>query len=243
MVNRSFERAETLAATLRDEQSRQLVEADLNIEGESAAAARAMRGPDSRIIARPWDELGAAIAHADVVLSTTGATDPVILPAMVQAAVKDRHGLPLFMLDIAVPRDIHPDVAKIGNVFVFGLEDLDEIVQGNLAARRNQIPHAERLIGEELAEFGQWLEDIDMRPTVAEFRAYLEELKDKQVGFVRKKHSDEMADEVDRNLQQFIKKVLGRSMSTLRNSDSREERQRHLETLRHLFSTEDRDAD
>jgi glutamyl-tRNA reductase len=243
VVNRSFERAEALAATLRDEQSRQLVEADLDIEGESADAARALRGPDSRIIARPWDELGAAIANADVVLSTTGATEPVILPAMVQAAVKDRHGLPLFMLDIAVPRDIHPDVAKIGNVFVFGLEDLDEIVQGNLAARRGQIPHAERLIGEELSEFGQWLEDIDMRPTVAEFRAYLEELKDKQVGFVRKKQSDELADEVDRNLQLFIKKVLGRSMSSLRNSESREERARHLETLRALFSTEERDAD
>ena len=206
-------------------------------------ADRALRARADRIVARPWEELGAAIAAADVVLTTTGATEPVILPDMVHEAVRGRHGLPLFMLDIAVPRDVHPEVAKIGNVFVFGLEDLDEIVQGNLAARRNQIPHAERLIGEELDEFRQWLEDIDLRPTVAEFRAYLEDLKDKQVGFVRKKHSDEVADEVDKSLQQFIKKVLGRSMSTLRNAESREERQRHLETLRHLFSTDDRDPD
>ncbi len=178
-----------------------------------------------------------------MVLSTTGATDPVIMPAMVQAAVRARHGLPLFMLDIAVPRDIHPEVAKIGGVFVFGLEDLDEIVQGNLAARRGQIPHAERIIAEELDEFRQWLDDIDLRPSVAEFRAYLEELKDKQVGFVRKKHSDAMADEVDKSLQQFIKKVLGRSMSTLRATESREERRRQLETLRQIFSTDDREAD
>jgi glutamyl-tRNA reductase len=240
VVNRSFERAQALAATLREEQLRQLDEPDGD---DTRSVDRALRARADRIVARPWDELGAAIAAADVVLSTTGATEPVILPDMVHEAVRGRHGLPLFMLDIAVPRDVHPDVAKIGSVFVFGLEDLDEIVQGNLAARRNQIPHAERLIGEELDEFRQWLEDIDLRPTVAEFRAYLEDLKDKQVGFVRKKHSDEMADEVDKSLQQFIKKVLGRSMSTVRNAETREERQRHLETLRHLFSTDERDPD
>ena len=78
---------------------------------------------------------------------------------------------------------------------------------------------------------------------MAEFRAYLEELKDKQVGFVRKKHSAEMAEEVDKSLQQFIKKVLGRSMSTLRSAETREERQRHLETLRHIFSGDERDPE
>lgn len=243
VVNRSFERAEALAETLRQEQVRAIADGEADDGATATTPSVVAQGATRRIIARPWEELGDAIAGADVVLSTTGATEPVILPEMVQRAVHGRHGVPLFMLDIAVPRDIHPDVARIGNVFVFGLEDLDEIVQGNLAARRSQVPHAERLIGEELDEFRQWLDDIDLRPTVAEFRAYLEDLKDKQVGFVRKKHSAEMADEVDKSLQQFIKKVLGRSMSTLRNAETREERQRHLETLRHIFSTEDRDAD
>lgn len=245
VVNRSFDRAEALAATLREEQLRALDAAD-GADGAGAPGTdvdRGLRDRADRIVARPWDELGDAIAGADVVLSTTGATEPVILPAMVQKAVHGRHGLPLFMLDIAVPRDIHPDVARVANVFVFGLEDLDEIVQVNLAARRSQIPHAERLIEEEIAEFGKWLDDIDLRPTVAEFRAYLEGLKDKQVGFVRKKHSDEMAAEVDKSLQQFIKKVLGRSMSTLRAAETPEERRRHLETLRTIFSADEREPD
>jgi len=141
----------------------------------------------------------------------------------------------LFFLDIAVPRDIHPDVADIDGVYVFGLEDLDEIVQSNLVARRKQLPQAQGIIDEELDEFQQWLDDVDLRPTVAEFKAYLEGLKDKQVGFVRKKQSDEIAAAVDRSLQQFIKKVLGRSMTTLKTAESREERDRDLETLRRLF--------
>jgi len=60
-----------------------------------------------------------------------------------------------------------------------GLDDLDEMVKGNLEARRRQLPHAERIIKEELTEFQQWLAEVDLRPTVAEFKAYLEELKDK----------------------------------------------------------------
>lgn len=140
MVNRSFERADALAAMLREEQLRALAGPDTPGNDDRPAGDRRLQARSDRIVARPWEGLGDAIAGADVVLSTTGATEPVILPPMVQSAVHGRHGQPLFMLDIAVPRDIHPDVAHVANVFVFGLEDLDEIVQVNLAARRSQIP-------------------------------------------------------------------------------------------------------
>lgn len=190
----------------------------------------------NKVIARPWDELQEALVDADVVLSTTGATEPVITAVMVQKAADQRQGKPLFMLDIAVPRDIHPDVAEIGNVFVFGLEDLQEIIQMNLAAREKQVPHAHKIIDEELVEFQRWLNDVDLRPTVAEFKAYLEGLKDKQVGFVRKKQSAEIAAAVDQSLQQFIKKVLGRSVSSLKKTESPQEREQELELLRKLFS-------
>jgi glutamyl-tRNA reductase len=233
VVNRSHDKAVALAETLIAEKQAGL--------GRTAREAGAEPGTlpglahDGTISARPWEELTDALAHADVILSTTGATEPVILPEMVAKAVAKRKGKPLFLLDIAVPRDIHPDVARVGGAFVFGLDDLDEIIEGNLEARQNQVPHAERIIREEIVEFQQWLDDVDLRPTVAEFRAYLEELKDKQVGFVRKKQNDEVAAAVDASLQQFIKKVLGKSMATLKASDSREERERDLKTLRRIF--------
>jgi len=240
VVNRSVEKAETLAGELRAERRAALV--------KSAAKSSANDG-DLDVVSplseecgvvshRPWEELAAALAEADVVLSTTGALEPVILPEMVAAAVEKRKGEPLFLLDIAVPRDIHPDVAKVGGAFVFGLDDLDEIIEGNKVARQKQIPHAEKIIEEELTEFQGWLDEMDLRPTVAEFKSYLEELKDKQVGYVRKKQSDEVAAAVDSSLQQFIKKVLGRSMTTLKQAESPEERDRDLDTLRRIFSEE-----
>ena len=244
VVNRSLENAETLAETL-------LAERRAGFGNKGGKHGKNSGGllapaPDSerkcgQISVRPWDQLTDALAETDVILATTGATEPVILPEMVEAAVPRRKGKPLFLLDIAVPRDIHPDVSKINNVFMFGLDDLDGIIQGNLAARAGQVPHAQRIIEEELKEFQQWLDDIDLRPTVTEFKAYLEDLKDKQVGFVRKKQSEEVEIAVDRSLQQFIKKVLGRSVSTLKSAQTREERERDLDTLKRIFTPDKRD--
>jgi len=232
VVNRSYEKAAELTESLNAEQERRLKQ-----EGNEPEVS----GVRQRVQARAWDELAECLGEVDVVLSTTGALEPVITADMVATAVSSRRGMPLFLLDIAVPRDIAAEVGELTGAFVFGLDDLDEIVQGNLAARRSQLPHADRIIAEELKDLQGWLEDVDLRPTVAEFRAYLEDLKDKQVGFVRKNRSDEMAAEVERSLQQFIKKVLGRSVSTLKQAESPEDRQRDLDTLRRLFSQQSRD--
>ena len=241
VVNRTLDNAEALAATLREELKAGRLKKSAKNSGELSPASLAAGNESGRISVQPWERLTDALIDADVILSTTGAPEPVILPEMVECAVSRRRGKPLFLLDIAVPRDIHPEVAEVRNVYTFGLDDLDGIIQGNLAARVGQIPHAQRIIEEELIEFQKWLDEIDIRPTVAEFKAYLEELKDKQVGFVRKKQSDEVATAVDRSLQQFIKKVLGRSVSTLKTAQSREERERDLETLKRIFAPEDED--
>ncbi len=235
VVNRNPQRARHLAETLYEEK----LAGKLGNIPELLQVNDHPRG--GHVSHRPWEQLTETMAEVDVILSTTGAVEPVILPEMIHEAVAGRKGRPLFLLDIAVPRDIHPDVADIKGVYLFGLEDLDEIIRGNLDSRRQQIPHAERIIKQELAELHQWLVDVDLRPTVAEFRAYLEDLKVKQVGFVRKNESAEVAAAVERSLQQFIKKVLGRSVSTLKQSDSVEERQHALDTLHRIFGEEPRD--
>ena len=233
VVNRSPERARELVATLNAQHRVEMAR-----QGKLSEGGAATTDTLDKVKARPWEELADALAQADVVLSTTGALEPVILPDMVRRAVKPRKGNPLFLLDIAVPRDIHPDVAEVGGAYTFGLDDLDEVIAGNLAARKNCLPAAEGIIEQELLDLQQWLADMDMRPTVAEFRAYLEELKDKQVGFVRKKESDEVAQAVDRSLKQFIKKVLGQSVTTLKNEESPEVRQQDLAALRRMFAQE-----
>ncbi len=235
VVNRSPARAQELAQTLRTEKC-------LGKLGEARGQAQVSDDAECGMVShRPWAQLSEAIASADVIISTTGAVEPVILPEMIEQAVTERKGRPLFLLDIAVPRDIHPAVSDIKGVYLFGLKDLNEIIKGNLESRQQQVPHAERIIKQELAELHQWLADVDLRPTVAEFRSYLEDLKDKQVGFVAKKESPEVAAAVDKSLQQFIKKVLGRSVSSLKQAKTGEERQQALDTLHRIFGEEPKD--
>lgn len=211
IANRSPERARELAVDLSG--------------GESDAPIRPM----------PWENLAEALAEADVVLTTTGAVEPIILPEMVDAAAARRRGKPLFLLDIAVPRDVHPDVANRDGVYLFGLEDLDDIVKANLAARRKEIEAADLIIERELGEFRGWMQDMELRPTVAEFRTYLEGIKDREMGYVRKRESPEVAAAVEKSLQMFIKTMLKRPMVQLKSAASTRERTQHLDSLRRLF--------
>ena len=190
----------------------------------------------------PWEKLGTALGEADVALCATGSPAAVITPGLLRPARRRRRG-PLLLLDIAVPRDVDPDVADLDGVYLFGIDDLDEIVQANLAARRREIPRAEKIVAAEVAEFAAWRRDLELAPTVAEMRAFLEELKEKQVGYVRRKADPQAAALVEESLQHFIRKLVNRSMSGLKRTDSPEERLSHLNALRRLFGSGGEPAD
>jgi glutamyl-tRNA reductase len=208
-------------------------------EERSRSLVRELNGKSNlEVRARSFAELSDAVAEADVVLTTTGSTEPVILPEMVRAAMAERRGTPLFILDIAVPRDVHPDVAGVDGVYLFGLEDLNEIVQSNLAARRKEIPNAEKLIEEELKELQQWIRDLELRPTLQEFKAFLEELREIELRRIRRQTSDEIESVVDACLQRYVKTLLRRSVTRLKEAESSEERRMNLYLLRRLFSRE-----
>ncbi|MBU1698758.1 MAG: glutamyl-tRNA reductase [Candidatus Eisenbacteria bacterium] len=218
VINRSPEKAKALAEELND-------------------------GNGGLVRTRPWEELAAALADVDVVLTTTGALEPIILPGMVRSALPHRKGKPLFILDIAVPRDVHDDVAGLRGVYLFGLGDLEEIVQFNLAARRKELPKADKIIEKELETFQEWIKDMGMRPTVTEFRAFLEELREKEVNRVRKKVSEETASAVENSLQTFIKTLMRKPVVRLKSAGSQEERSQDINSLRRLFELDDEEED
>jgi len=210
IINRSLEKAEKLVK---------------NIEKGGPPLLKAME----------FSHLAEGLSEVDIVLTATSSPAPVIFPEMVKAARKKRRGRPLFIVDIAVPRDVHPEIDSSGNIYVYGLDELGEIIKANLAARRNEILAAEKIIEHELTEFQRWVQDLELRPTVAQFRAYLEGLKERELNFVRKKSGNELASAVEKSLQGFIKNLLQRSVSQLKSSESTEERFRNLDTLRLLF--------
>jgi len=125
----------------------------------------------------PWSEMAAAIARADIVVTATGSQRPIITRADVAAATGRRRPDPLFIIDIAVPRDVDPSVAEIEQVFLYNVDDLQNIVQENLARRGAEIARAEAIVAEELARFTAWQRSRRAIPTVVALRQRFDEIR------------------------------------------------------------------
>jgi glutamyl-tRNA reductase len=93
----------------------------------------------------------------DIIICSTAAPHPVIRPDHVNRIMQKRKGRPLFFIDIAMPRDVHPDVHAIDNVYVYNIDDLQTIVSENLTRRSGEISSAERIVHEKADEFARWL--------------------------------------------------------------------------------------
>ncbi|WP_106768523.1 glutamyl-tRNA reductase [Paenibacillus faecalis] len=104
--------------------------------------------------------------EADIVISSTGADDYVLNPAQVKESMKKRPSRPLFMIDIAVPRDIDPEVGEVSNVFLYDIDDLEGIVESNMEMRRTEAAKIESMIEEEMDAFHQWLKTLGVRPVI-----------------------------------------------------------------------------
>lgn len=118
--------------------------------------------------AAAFEELPARIAEADIVITSTGSPEPVIRARDLRAVLKTRKNRPMFFIDIAVPRDIDPDVNGLDNVYLYDIDDLREVVEENLAGRREEAAKAGAILDEEVALFSRWLESLESQPTIVE---------------------------------------------------------------------------
>jgi glutamyl-tRNA reductase len=138
--------------------------------------ARALSGT-----AVPFDELPTALASVDIVISSTGASEPVITREMVQRAVHGRRNRPLFFIDIAVPRDVEATVNTLDDVYCYDIDDLKQVVDANIRERAREAQRAESLIDREVAKFRARLSDVEIIPTIVSLRERLEAIRTVEV--------------------------------------------------------------
>ncbi len=124
-----------------------------------------------------YDELFERMREADIVISSTAATHYVVTKDQVAAALRGRKGSPLFLIDIAVPRDIDPDVNDLADVFLYDIDDLSGVVETNLEERMREARRAEEIIADEMVAFERWIESMEVVPTVAAMRAKAEQIR------------------------------------------------------------------
>ena len=126
--------------------------------------------------AHPWDDLERLLAQADVVLSSTGASQPILGARLVKAAMKARRWKPIVIVDIAVPRDAEAAVGKLDGVYLFDIDDLQKVVRDNIAERQKEADAAGSLIELEVAEHRKWLRAQKVVPTIKSLREHFHQI-------------------------------------------------------------------
>ncbi|MFD1203976.1 MULTISPECIES: glutamyl-tRNA reductase [Sporosarcina] len=121
-------------------------------------------------VAKPMQELQCTLLEADILISSTGAKDFVIDYELMQFVEKLRKGKPLFMVDIAVPRDLDPKIGELPNVFLYDIDDLQGIVEANLAERKRAADEIGVMIEQEVAEFKEWIATLGVVPVISALR-------------------------------------------------------------------------
>jgi len=122
--------------------------------------------------AHRFEDLPGQLLTADIVITSTGSSDPILSRQMIAAGMRQRKQRPLFIVDIAVPKDVEPEVARLPNVYLFNIDDLEQVVQENLNERRKEARLAGRLLQVEVDHFVDWLRRQDAVPVVKELRTH-----------------------------------------------------------------------
>ncbi len=116
----------------------------------------------------PFEQMPHYLLDVDIIITSTGSQEPIIRARDIRAALKARKNRPMFFIDIAVPRDIDPDVNGLDNVYLYDIDDLREVVEENLATRRDEAAKAAEIVNEEVTYFSKWLGSLDMQPTIVD---------------------------------------------------------------------------
>ena len=119
------------------------------------------------------EEIPDKLAHVDIIISSTGSPDFVITKNQVKLIMRKRKNRPLFFIDIAVPRDIDPDINRISNAYVYDIDDLQGVIHENIETRNRESIKAERIVDEAVIKFTDWYENLEVVPTIIALRKKL----------------------------------------------------------------------
>ena len=165
------ETIELVARHLREHQVKHMIIANRTRERAQSLASEV----GAEVITLP--EIDARLADADIIISSTASPLPIIGKGMVERALKTRRNQPMLFIDIAVPRDIEPEVGKLSNAYLYSVDDLQAIIQHNMAQRQAAAVQAESIVQQESMNFMTWLRAQGAVETIRDYRSQAEQVR------------------------------------------------------------------
>ena len=218
--------------------------AEIVITSRTAAHAHALAAAvDGHTV--PWNEMRRAMARADIVVTATGSQRPIICREDVEAVTGRRRAEPLFIIDVAVPRDVDPAVTEIEQVFLYNVDDLRGIVQENLARRSAEIARAEAIIAEELTRFTAWQRSRRTIPTIVALRQRFDDIRHAELRRLESRLTGlppEARTRIDEVTRLIVEKLLLEPTEQLKALPDEETQAAYTEAVSRLFRLGDAGA-
>jgi glutamyl-tRNA reductase len=195
-----------------------------NRSPEKAAALAAEVEGD----AKPWSDLEGLLVDADVVISSTGAREPILTRPLFKKVTKARRYRPMVVIDIAVPRDAEPAITELEGVYLYDIDDLDKVVAANLAEREKSAARAAEIVEHEATQFERWVRTQAVVPTIRALRDRFAQIAEAEVAKAidqlgRKEHTPEQQKQLMQRLVQLVvNKLLHAPTAALREAEADE---------------------
>jgi glutamyl-tRNA reductase len=192
-----------------------------------------------------WENLRGQLLLADIVISSTGSEQPIISRKLISEVMRERKQRPLFLVDIAVPRDIEKDVGQLPNVYLFDVDDLEQVVAENLKERRKEVHQAERIVEEEVQHFQDWLRKQRAVPVVKVLRERFSEVvraEAEQAAQALRLQNGEQRRLLEAMANAIVNKLLHAPTVELKRRANTPEGDALAEAVRELFELREREA-
>ncbi len=187
----------------------------------------------------PFEKLYETVDKADIVISSTGAPHHIFRKEHGEKFLKSRRNKPMFFIDIAVPRDIDPTLNELDGIFVYDIDDLQQVVSSHIGDRRREASRAEEIVEEEVVKFQQRLQTLDVVPTIVSLQEHLETVRQAEIDRLRGRLGDltpeqEMA--IESLTRGIINKIMHTPITTLKSAAKESEATTVVELVRRIFN-------
>ena len=187
----------------------------------------------------PFDQILEYAAQCDILISSTGAPGFIISKADAQHVLGERRNRPIFLIDIAVPRNIDPEANKLDNLFLYDIDDLQQVVNANLKERLREAHRGEQIAEQEVERLLRRLKTLDVVPTIIDLRTRLEEIRTAELARMSSQLSDltpEQREAIEAMTRGMVNKILHHPVSHLKTLAQQPDGLKLVETVRRIFN-------
>ncbi len=188
----------------------------------------------------PLEAIPASLSQIDILLCSTAAPDYILRVDQIREAMRTRRHKPVFIIDIAVPRNIDPEVNTIDNVYLYDIDDLQNVLQANMEERKKELKRAESIVQDEVRAFLAWISSLNLVPTIVSLRERAEKIRqgefEKALSLLQAPVSDKDRKALEAMSQAIVNKILHDPVATLKKAEEKGDTPGLVEAVRKLFS-------